>query len=224
VFVWAAIVLGTLLVTEFYGYWLHYFLHSDKIRWLSSNHMWHHLHNYAPSKNQRPHKYYLSPGLNVRASLFGIGTEWLIPALLLIGFTVTIEYYVIGLTGLQTTISVSMMVLYSYFMFGWLHDTMHIKDHWLAKSRFTKRYFMYVRRLHDIHHHNIIDEGPNSGLLPYNLGISTPMFDKVFGTYLSHMRGKSRKQILTGYKAGLQRYKLDGENNEDNKETTTTTH
>jgi sterol desaturase/sphingolipid hydroxylase (fatty acid hydroxylase superfamily) len=98
---------------------------------------------------------------------------------------------------------------------------MHIKGHWLTKNRLTRKYLRYITRLHDIHHHYIISGGDKEGLLPYNLGISTPMFDRVFGTYLSHMRGYSRKQILTGYKAGLQRYKIDGENNEDNKETIT---
>ena len=36
-------VICSCLVAEFIGYWLHRLLHSDKLAWLSRNHMAHHL-------------------------------------------------------------------------------------------------------------------------------------------------------------------------------------
>ena len=221
---WLLIAVGSIILTEFYGYWLHVLQHTDKIRWLSAQHMNHHLHRntYPPGSNMRPSKTYKHHA--TKEPLLKYGPEWIVPAVILIGFTIFLESFILDLTALQTAVSIIMMVMYAYIVMGWLHDTMHIKGHWLSKNRITKRYYRYIVRLHDIHHHYIISGGDKKGLLPYNLGISTPMFDKVFGTYLSNMRGKSRKQILAGYQAGLQRYKMDGENNEDNKEATTATH
>ena len=210
------VCIGSLVLVEFYGYWLHYIQHSDKIRWLSERHMNHHLNleTYPPGSNMRPSKTYRHH--KTKSPILKYGAEWIVPGGTLICLTIFLEYYLLGLSIPQVTVSITLMILYAYVMFGWLHDTMHIKGHWLSKNRYTKKRYRQLLRLHDIHHHYIISRGVNKGLLPYNLGISTPMFDKVFGTYLSNMRGYSRSEILIGHKCGLRRYNI-GDEDEDYK-------
>tara|TARA_Y100000590_G_scaffold457904_1_gene611504 strand:+ start:685 stop:1233 length:549 start_codon:yes stop_codon:yes gene_type:complete len=166
--------------------------------------MQHHLLAYPPGKKQRPHKTYIDPTqVSDHPTFFGIGLEWLVPIFCLIIFTIGIEY-VMGLSTISIITSLSIMVLYAKFMFGWLHDSMHIKQHWFMRVPLVRRYFKHIRKLHDIHHHHVSEEG----LMKYNMGISTPLFDMVFRTYLPNMKGTQRKSILTGHKTALTRYNI----------------
>ena len=124
------LVLGSWLLAEFYGYWLHVLLHSDKIRWLSDNHMSHHLRSYPPphGKVRRPMRteVYIQEIKENQKLILGLGSEWYIPSILLIGFTVLLEW-LLGLSWVQIGFSVGGIFLYSIFMFWWLHDRMHVK-------------------------------------------------------------------------------------------------
>jgi sterol desaturase/sphingolipid hydroxylase (fatty acid hydroxylase superfamily) len=88
------------------------------------------------------------------------------------------------------------MFVYSVFMFWYLHDRMHIKGTWLSKNRITRRFFKRQRKYHDIHHYHISDEG----LMTKNFGISTPIFDHVFGTYEPKLKRLNRKGIEEAFK------------------------
>lgn len=204
------LVLVSLFTTEFYGYWLHTLLHSDKIRWLSIRHMEHHLVHYAPGKKQRPSYEYISP-IEDRddMSIFGLGLEWIFPSAILALFTASIEYFIFSLSPISILISIGIMVVYAVFMFGYLHDSMHIRNHWFNRVPFFKRYYKNIRKLHDVHHHAIME----SGLLRYNMGISTHVFDKVFRTYLPNMKSIPRKDILSGHEKALTRYNISPNHN-----------
>ena len=57
---------------ELVGYWLHVLLHSDRIRWLSRNHMIHHLKVYGPKKGLRSAGSYRS-STEGRVAIHGTG-------------------------------------------------------------------------------------------------------------------------------------------------------
>jgi hypothetical protein len=40
---------------------------------------------------------------------------------------------------------------WSFLMFSYLHDIMHVEGFWLEKNRWLKRWFTSARKLHDIH-------------------------------------------------------------------------
>ena len=63
-------------------------------------------------------------------------------------------------------------------MFSYLHDRMHIKDFWMGRAPLLSRWFLRARRLHDIHHHVL----NNEGLMDKNFGIGFFVFDRLFGT------------------------------------------
>lgn len=206
------LVLGSIFITEFYGYWLHTLLHSDKIRWLSLRHMEHHLIHYAPGKKQRPSTAYIAPESKVNSAglyIFGVGLEFVIPSLFLLIFTVVIEYYIFSLSMISIFISSGIMVLYALFMFGYLHDSMHIKKHKLYRVPLLGKYLRHIRKLHDIHHHAIQE----SGLLRYNMGITSHIFDKVFRTYMPNMKSIPRKDIISGHEKAKIRYNISQNHN-----------
>jgi sterol desaturase/sphingolipid hydroxylase (fatty acid hydroxylase superfamily) len=71
-----------------------------------------------------------------------------------------------------------MSLLWGLLVFSYLHDRMHEKGFWMEKNRFTRRWFLGARKLHDIHHWTLNDEG----LMDRNFGIGLFIFDRLFGT------------------------------------------
>lgn len=194
-----AIIIGSWFLVELYGYWLHVLLHSDRLRWLSRRHMTHHLHPkaYAPGKKMRSHEYrHVSEG---RLQVAGLGLEWVIPSVILIAVTALGEW-AIGLTWPEILLSEIILISYSIFLFGYLHDRMHVKDIWLLKSPFFRKWFLKARRNHDIHHNHITDHG----LMKKNFGIAFPLYDHIFGTYRHRLGRLNRRGIEAAYK----RYKI----------------
>jgi len=191
------VVGGSILLAELYGYWLHVLLHSYKIPALSRAHMAHHILSYGPGERQRSVAYIqeVEEGTTLIA---GLGLEWLIPALFLLGFTVGLEW-LLGLPWAYIAVSITTILAYTAFLFWWLHDRMHVKGTWLTKNRLVRRSFMRARKLHDIHHHHVTDDG----LMNVNYGIATPLFDHVFGSYLGKLKGLNRAGIY----AALVRYR-----------------
>src|SRR5438477_3947772 len=70
--------LTAILTAEFLGYLLHRLLHSGWIRFLSTNHMKHHLLLYGPLQKQRPSHEYLDSTTS-QVAIGNVGLEWLIP-------------------------------------------------------------------------------------------------------------------------------------------------
>ena len=185
--IWLSIILGSLILAEFYGYWLHVLLHSYWIPTLSRSHMNHHILSYPSGKNQRSKDYIKETGNDIL--IFGVGLEWLLPAVVLLVFTVAAEWF-IGLSLAQITLSVSTIIIYTIFLFSILHDTFHVKDHPILKIKWLKKWYLKSRRLHDIHHHYIDDDG----LMNKNYGIAFFFFDRLFKSYMPTMRGKYSKK------------------------------
>lgn len=171
----AACMIGSFVTAELLGYWLHRFLHSGTIRFLSRNHMKHHLVFYGPLQRQRSETYRDATGESL--SLGNIGLEWIVPA----GLLIVIAIGVFGLLHvplLYELLSLGSTLAWSFLMFSYLHDVMHIEGFWLAKNKLLNHWFLSARRLHDIHHRVLNDRG----LMDKNFGIGFFAFDRLFGT------------------------------------------
>ncbi len=165
----------SILLSELAGYWIHRLLHSELIPFLSRSHMWHHLEDYAPGTNQRSDIY--KDSSEDRFSLLGLGVEWLVPisAVVLLWSAGAL---LIGVSVWVTVLSVGTALAWGGLMFGYVHERFHVAETWMLRGK-VGRWFRRARRLHDIHHHKLTDDGR----MPYNMGIAFFWFDRVFGTY-----------------------------------------
>jgi sterol desaturase/sphingolipid hydroxylase (fatty acid hydroxylase superfamily) len=190
-------VICSCLVAEFAGYWLHRLLHSDKLPFLSRNHMAHHLLLYGPTQPMRGESYKDATG--GRLSLGNIGLEWIAPSavLLIVCWSVM---YVLHVRPIYRAIVLASLIVWPFFTFSLLHDAMHLRNTWLARLPVVNIWFRRARRLHDIHHHSL----NNAGRMNTNFGIGFFFFDRLFRTLATRHRPLNRK----GLEMALQRYRL----------------
>jgi sterol desaturase/sphingolipid hydroxylase (fatty acid hydroxylase superfamily) len=192
----AAWILGSGFTTELLGYALHRLLHSGVIGFLSRNHMKHHLLLYGPVQEQRSQHYHDATAES--ASLGNIGIEWLIPAAMLIACALAL-FHVFHVRLLYQLIFLATSLTWSFLMFSYLHDVMHVEGFWLEKNRWLKKWFTAARKLHDIHHEVINHEG----LMDKNFGIGFFVFDRLFGTLAAQESAFNPE----GYQAAQERFK-----------------
>jgi sterol desaturase/sphingolipid hydroxylase (fatty acid hydroxylase superfamily) len=190
-------VICSCLVAEFAAYWLHRLLHSDKLPFLSRNHMAHHLLLYGPTQPMRAERY--KDATDGRLSLGNIGLEWLAPSAVLLIFSWGVMH-VLRIRPVYQAIAFANLVGWPFFTFSLLHDAMHLRHAWLARLPVVNIWFRRARRLHDIHHHSLND----TGRMNANFGIGFFLLDRIFRTLATHHRPLNRK----GLAVALQRYKL----------------
>jgi sterol desaturase/sphingolipid hydroxylase (fatty acid hydroxylase superfamily) len=171
----SAWTIGSCIAAEFLGYWLHRLMHSGAIRFLSRNHMKHHLIFYGPLQRQRSETY--RDATDGTIALGNIGLEWLMPAGLFISIVMAV-FHLLHVPLIYQLLSLATSLTWSFLMFSYLHDVMHVDGFWLAKNPWLKHWFLSARRLHDIHHRVLND----SGLMDQNFGIGFFAFDRLFGT------------------------------------------
>jgi hypothetical protein len=189
------------LLAEFFGYWLHRLLHSDKLPFLSRGHLIHHFLIYGPGQPMR-HDHYLDATDN-RFSVGNVGLEWLAPSAIILAVLWALMMTLHVPVPYQS-IALATLVVWPAFMFSYLHDRMHLSEFWMAQNPLLHSWFRAARRLHDIHHHAVDD----SGRMDANFGIGFFLFDRVFRTIATHHRRLNR----VGFDAARQRYGLDEQN------------
>ncbi|HWX91979.1 MAG TPA: sterol desaturase family protein [Terriglobales bacterium] len=186
----------SILTSELLGYLLHRLLHSGKIGFLSRSHMKHHLVLYGPLQPQRP-----SPGYHDATTgeiaLGNVGLEWLIPGIIVLASSVAL-LHLLGVARRYQIAFVGTSLAWSFLMFSYLHDRMHVAGFWMERSRWLKFWFVGARRSHDIHHWALNDQG----LMDKNFGIGFFFFDRLFGTHTREWRGFNQR----GYGAALRRF------------------
>lgn len=187
---------GSILASELLGYLLHRLLHSGKIGFLSRSHMRHHVVLYGPLQSQRPGSGY-HDATNDAIALGNIGLEWLLPGALLLAASVTVLHF-LHVSMLHQTIFVAGSLAWSFLMFSYLHDRMHIADFWMERTPCLKRWFVSAREAHDIHHWALNDDG----LMDKNFGIAFFFFDRIFGTWSARWPSFNRH----GYANALHRF------------------
>ena len=168
-------VTGACISAELFGYWLHRLLHSGAIGFLSRSHMRHHLLLYGPLQEQRSKEYHDATSGSL--ALGNIGTEWLVPAGILIAVAAGMFYF-LRVRPLYESVCFATTLSWSFLMFSKLHDVMHVEGFWLERNRLLKRWFVGARKRHDLHHFSI----DNDGLMNKNFGIGFFWFDRIFGT------------------------------------------
>lgn len=189
-------VLAAFVFTEFVGYWIHVLLHSNRIGFLSRNHMIHHLRDYSPKTGMRRSGPYLN-GARDRPAILGIGLEWVAP---IAGVSILA---LLGLNLLAVPIGLQIVfMLVSYFwafaLFGYMHEAMHLQNFWMERVPVLKTWFLNARKNHDIHHLQI----SNDGKMNRNYGICFFFFDRLLGSY----RPRHEKFNEAGYQTAIQRY------------------
>lgn len=192
IYLW--LFLGSIVYSEFVGYFLHILIHSEKIAWLSRYHMQHHLRDYGPKDKMRTEKY--KSGSKDRFSIIGLGMEWVIPSLVILGVLFG-ALTLLGFPWYQQVFSAACAITWSSLMFGYMHSRMHEKKFWMLKVPILGTWFKRVRRLHDIHHIHVTPEGK----LNMNYGICFFFMDRIFGTY-GTKAGRSKE----GFEKALERY------------------
>ncbi|MBI5246595.1 MAG: sterol desaturase family protein [Elusimicrobia bacterium] len=183
--------------TETVGYFLHILLHSEKIAWLSRGHMIHHLKIYGPRRSLRqpgPYK----DSVEGRWDFLGIGAEWLLPIVLILGGTVAVCSVLLKIPAASQAVFMAAALLWGKFMFGDMHDSMHLEGYWMATNPVLGVWYRKIRRLHDIHHLRFSEEGR----MPTNFGICFFGFDRLFGTFYDNAEAFNEN----GYQAALRRY------------------
>ena len=189
------------LLAEFFGYWLHRLLHSDKLPFLSRGHLIHHFLIYGPGQPMR-HDHYHDATDN-RFSVGNVGLEWLAPSAIILAVLWALMM-TLHVPALYQSIALATLIIWPAFMFSYLHDRMHLSEFWMAQNPLLHSWFRAARRLHDIHHH-AVDDG---GRMDANFGIGFFLFDRVFRTIAIRHRPFNR----VGFAAARQRYGLDEQN------------
>ena len=189
-------IAASCISAELLGYGLHRLLHSGIIPALSRSHMKHHLVLYGPLQKQRSATY--QDATDESISIGNIGVEWLAPSGLLI-ITVLAGFWFFHVRWIYQLFYFVTTLGWSFLMFSWLHDVMHVEGHWLVKNRLLRRWFLSARKLHDIHHYAFND----IGLMNRNFGIGLFFFDVIFGS-LAHEVSAFNE---SGYRAAQKRFK-----------------
>jgi sterol desaturase/sphingolipid hydroxylase (fatty acid hydroxylase superfamily) len=190
-------VLGSCLVAEFAGYWLHRLLHSDKVPFLSRGHLIHHFLIYAPNQPMRHHQYL--DATDNRFSVGNVGLEWLVPSAAILAFS-WFAMFLVRVPGPYQVLVLLVLIAWPIFTFNYLHDRMHLSDFWMTRAPVLRWWFLRARRLHDIHHHSVND----FGRMDSNFGIGFYWFDRVFRTLARKHRPFNRQ----GFEAAKDRYEL----------------
>lgn len=189
-------ILGSCIVAELLGYLLHRLLHSDRIRFLSRSHMIHHLLLYGPLQPQRPSPEYLDATTD-RAALGGIGLEWVVPSAALLSVFLGLFHF-LHVRADHQLIFVCVTMGWSFLMFSYLHDGMHLQGFWMARIPVVRKWFRPARHFHDVHHMALND----AGLMDKNFGIGFYFFDRLFGSFSVTARPFNHK----GYESAKKRY------------------
>ena len=186
---------GSCLLAEFFGYWLHRLLHSDKIPFLSRGHLIHHFLVYGPGQPMRHDEYH--DATDHRFSVGNIGLEWLAPSSIILA-TLWALMKLGHVPVLYQSIALAALIVWPLFMFSYLHDRMHQSDFWMERVPLLHTWFRAARRLHDIHHHALDDRGR----MDANFGIGFFLFDRLFQTMVLRHRVVNR----AGFEAARLRY------------------
>lgn len=189
-------IAASVFVSELLGYFLHRLLHSGKIAFLSRNHMKHHLVLYGPLQSQRPGSGY-QDATDDEVAIGNVGLEWLIPGSVLLAGSLGL-FLLLQITLLHQLIFVAGTLAWSFLMFSYLHDRMHLAGFWMERHPLLKRWFVAARDGHDIHHWSLNDDG----FMDKNFGIAFFFFDRLFGTLARDAPAFNRR----GYASALWRF------------------
>lgn len=185
---------GTVLA-ELIGYGLHRLMHSGRFRNLSRAHMIHHLALYGPYQPMRQSVY--KDATVGRAGIGNVGMEWLTPCAMILG-VIWAVLYAVGVGWQYRLLMTLVLIGWPVLMFSYVHDGMHVTGFWMERVPLMEEWYVRARRLHDIHHRRLNDNGK----MDRNFGIGFFLFDRIFRTIQKRHSGFNRK----GYEKALRRH------------------
>lgn len=153
----------TYVVAITFGYFVHKFLHQEWAGRFHKMHMTHHMIKYPP-EDFISDVYRGAEGDNT-LYFFAVAAIPVValPIILCLAHVITLVSMITSLT---------IMVVMS-FLNSYLHDSFHIRNHWLYRIPFTKKWFTHLVYLHWLHH---VDMQTNFGIFVFH-------WDKVLGTF-----------------------------------------
>src|ERR1700694_2287207 len=166
----AAWVGTSIAAAELLGYPLLRRLHSGRVPWLSMAHMKHHMVLYGPLQKQRPSEEYLDATTG-SVALGNIGLEWIVPSTLILT-TVVVFLRLLRVSLFDQTVSIGTTLAWSFLMFSYLHDQMHVKNFWMERNSVLAPWLRGARNRHDLHYRGLNDRG----LMDKNFGIGLFFF------------------------------------------------
>ena len=193
-----ATLVGSMVVAEFAGYWLHRLLHSDKFPALSRGHLIHHFLIYGPRQPMRAGEY--QDATDKRFSVGNVGVEWLAPSAIILLLCWGMMA-LLGVPPFYQSLALCTLLGWPILMFSYLHDRMHVENFWMTRVPLLGSWFLKARRLHDIHHRSVNSQG----FMNTNFGIGFYFFDRFFRTRAN----RHRPFNWAGYRAAVERYRLE---------------
>lgn len=179
--IWLLILFLATLYTEFVGYFIHRALHVGALGCFSRMHMGHHDDLYPAGSPMRTDTY-VYPKRTVLLRI--AGQEWVIP-IAVVSLPFLVILYFIGISLLYIAFGSVASIVWAWLGLSYMHKSYHLKDFWMAKERTLGKWYKGVRRLHDIHHHD----------MSHNYGITFFWFDKLAETFTRKMeRSDGRSQ------------------------------
>lgn len=142
------------IIIEVVGYFWHRSVEHNAVlgHSIQQNHIKHHQRDYPVGKLRPNIDRYLS---KIDQGWYYLGFIMALATLLIVPRPYSLVMIVSG-------------VIYARVVINYLHSRFHVRNHWLANTKF----FKHIQHLHDIHH-----------WAPYNYGILFYFMDKIFGTY-----------------------------------------
>jgi sterol desaturase/sphingolipid hydroxylase (fatty acid hydroxylase superfamily) len=161
-----AIVLTALtafFISSLFGYVVHRALHSKWTGRLNKSHMTHHLTLYPPTDYLS--EVYRDAGKDNTVKIFALSAVPLVASPIVLGIW--------GILPLSLVITTLIVMGIMGFLHSYLHDSFHIKNHFLTRIPVVKVIFGYWNKLHYLHH---VDMQKNFGIFLFH-------WDHVFRTF-----------------------------------------
>jgi len=161
-----AIIITALIaffVSSLFGYVVHWSLHQRWTGTLNRKHMTHHITLYPPSDYLSD--VYREAGKDNTVYIFGAFAIPLVLTPIVLGL--------LGILPLSLVLTALIVMGLMGFLHSYLHDSFHIREHFLYRLPIIKGIFGYWSYLHYLHH---VDMQKNFGIFLFH-------WDHVFRTY-----------------------------------------
>jgi sterol desaturase/sphingolipid hydroxylase (fatty acid hydroxylase superfamily) len=156
-------ILISYIATTLFGFVVHWSLHQPWAGQFNNSHMTHHLKLYPP-EDYASEKYR-------RAGKDDTTITFAFASIPMIAFPIVLG--LLGVLGWTLVITAVTTQLLLGFLHWYIHDTFHIKNHWMGRVPVLKDIFQVWNRLHYLHH---VDMRKNYGIFVFH-------WDRIFGTF-----------------------------------------
>jgi sterol desaturase/sphingolipid hydroxylase (fatty acid hydroxylase superfamily) len=156
-------ILITFFVCSLFGYVVHRSLHQKWTGSLNQSHMTHHLKLYPPTDYFSD--VYRDAGKDDTFKTFAVAAVPVVATPIVLGVT--------GVLSLPLVITALIVMGLMGFLHSYIHDSFHIRNHFLTRVPVVKDLFQRWNALHYLHH---VDMQTNFGIFAFH-------WDHVFGTF-----------------------------------------